>query len=1537
MQVMRSLSLPDGSTYYFTYDCDSSTGNTACSSPHSQTYYYGELTSVTLPSGGVVRYTYTMFTDAYGNRARWLNSRTAGSEYVSYTPAVITTCSSGSVGCKQQSTVQWASGSTVYTFTLNNGAWPTTIVTKNASGGTLSTVNNTWDFSQPCVLIGCHGNSYVRLLSQTTTIPVAGGTNITKKTSYTYDTPQKGNVTTVKEWKFYAGTSPTFPSVPDRATYVTYYSAGNIVNKPLKTTLCNNVGSDGDCPGGGSKIKQTIVTYDSYGGNLTLVSGASNHDDANYGTGVTARGNATQIQEWVSGTTNYLTTTRQYDTTGQMLKSIDPAGNATLFSYSDAGAFYTDNGSNPPVPYSPPQITNAYLTQITLPPVASGTMVVRRGYYFGSGKVAVETDQNGAQKFHHFMDSQDRPTGTTSPATNGNLMNALNGSVIAYPSVTEVDAYAPVGDSAPSSSCTSCRHSQVLIDSFGRKSTTSLANAAGGAIKSDTTYDNSGRVASQSHPYVSSSDPTYVFETFNYDAMGRTTAVTHPDGQSLRTAYAAYVANLGGVTTQQSSTSTYGYGYPLISADETGRQRQEWIDAFGKVIEVDEPSINTSTPGSGSLTIDLNSSQVSTTFDPCQQQGHGSCPQTAYNSGSISVTINGCTASTGWGPPPPTGPFTTQSIASSLGSSIAVSSCPVAATVNGSTLTMTALAGGASTNFSFTTSSTYSTGTCGTSQCFSGPAFYASPSSGSLSGGTGGISSSPLMTAYTYDAAGRLKQVSQGVQTRAFAYDGLGRPTSIITPEAGMDTLTYDSDSNCPVPNSFPGHLVKKLDARGIRTCFQYDALGRVTAKNYSNGQGSATYQYDQGGTAAFALGRLTKVIDTSGSETYTYDTAGSGRITQIKKVVGTTTYTTSYQYNTAGQITQIVYPSGRVVNEALDNIGRLSSVSDTKGGVTTPRANTYNYNNAQQVTAFNYGNGVTATLAYSPTRDQLTSLGYLKGTQTLFSLNYFYQNDSTYCPSGRSGNNGQIDCINDGVDSGRSVAYTYDALGRALTAVTNGSTGYPKWGLAWAYDRYGNRLSQTITAGSAYQNILSFANPGGAQTNHPDGMCFDSGGNLTAESGACPPAAPMYTYDAENRMAAYAGGSAATYVYDDNGRRVEKCLPNCSSPTSRTVYIFSAGKNIAEYDNGAAPGSPSREYIYSGGTLFATLAGATTTYHHHDLLSVRVSTNGDGNKVGEQGHLPYGEAWYTTNTWTKFIFTSYERDSESGNDFAMARYYHVRFGRFCSPDPLMGNTADPQSWNRYAYARDNPISNIDPSGFSWLSSFFKAIVNFFTGAFPSSPPTIVPTFPSPNESSVWDKLADAITPPMMPGGTPPFHLMGDAASDADGGGSGGPGWAGILDTAFNVLSGTRCNNVLPFSDLKEHAGKLHFFDARTSDSPDANKKASDINPGISSKTLYELTSGSASAAALTLPEKTSDGTFQSSDNIAVGSQWNGLHEDVQQATLVHEDWHALSKKNDEQLWDVAQSKGAVGVPGQGASPNITNWIVHGCPDQRQK
>jgi len=56
---------------------------------------------------------------------------------------------------------------------------------------------------------------------------------------------------------------------------------------------------------------------------------------------------------------------------------------------------------------------------------------------------------------------------------------------------------------------------------------------------------------------------------------------------------------------------------------------------------------------------------------------------------------------------------------------------------------------------------------------------------------------------------------------------------------------------------------------------------------------------------------------------------------------------------------------------------------------------------------------------------------------------------------------------------------------------------------------------------------------------------------------------------------------------------------------------------------------------------------------------------------------------------------------SESGLDFFGARYFSGAQGRFTSPDePLMDqHAADPQSWNLYAYARNNPLTNRDPNG----------------------------------------------------------------------------------------------------------------------------------------------------------------------------------------------------------------------------------------------
>ena len=95
------------------------------------------------------------------------------------------------------------------------------------------------------------------------------------------------------------------------------------------------------------------------------------------------------------------------------------------------------------------------------------------------------------------------------------------------------------------------------------------------------------------------------------------------------------------------------------------------------------------------------------------------------------------------------------------------------------------------------------------------------------------------------------------------------------------------------------------------------------------------------------------------------------------------------------------------------------------------------------------------------------------------------------------------------------------------------------------------------------------------------------------------------------------------------------------------------------------------------------------------------MSTNSSGTVVGEQGHFPYGESWYLNNSTTKWEFTTYERDAESANDYARARYNVNRLGRFSSPDPLPGSIADPQSLNRYSYVRSMPTMLTDPTGMS--------------------------------------------------------------------------------------------------------------------------------------------------------------------------------------------------------------------------------------------
>jgi len=159
-------------------------------------------------------------------------------------------------------------------------------------------------------------------------------------------------------------------------------------------------------------------------------------------------------------------------------------------------------------------------------------------------------------------------------------------------------------------------------------------------------------------------------------------------------------------------------------------------------------------------------------------------------------------------------------------------------------------------------------------------------------------------------------------------------------------------------------------------------------------------------------------------------------------------------------------------------------------------------------------------------------------------------------------------------------------------------------------------------------------------------------------------------------------------------------------------VFVYAAGQLIAEYST-AISQTPSVSY---------------TTADH--LGSPRVITNELGQVSSRRDFMPFGEELYagvggrTGDTGLKYSsnqddirqkFTGYQKDKETGLDFAEARMYENRFGRFTALDPLLasGKSSNPQTFNRFIYVGNNPVMITDPSGLDWYRQPIKDSVRF--------------------------------------------------------------------------------------------------------------------------------------------------------------------------------------------------------------------------------
>ena len=219
--------------------------------------------------------------------------------------------------------------------------------------------------------------------------------------------------------------------------------------------------------------------------------------------------------------------------------------------------------------------------------------------------------------------------------------------------------------------------------------------------------------------------------------------------------------------------------------------------------------------------------------------------------------------------------------------------------------------------------------------------------------------------------------------------------------------------------------------------------------------------------------------------------------------------------------------------------------------------------------------------------------------------------------------------------------------------------------------------------------------------------FAYDGAGNVTTDGSG-----NTFAYDGENRQTScVVAGTSSSYFYDGDGRRVKKIVG-----TVTTLFVYNAvGQMLAEYT------TPDPQPQAGGGVSYLTA---------DHLGSTRVVTNSTGGVKARHDYLPFGEEigvnvsgrttaiGYSLADGLRQKFTQKERDNESGLDYFGARYFASSQGRFTGADPydinferqgtrdpeeadaLFSNyIAQPQHWNHYSYALNNPLKYVDPDG----------------------------------------------------------------------------------------------------------------------------------------------------------------------------------------------------------------------------------------------
>lgn len=547
--------------------------------------------------------------------------------------------------------------------------------------------------------------------------------------------------------------------------------------------------------------------------------------------------------------------------------------------------------------------------------------------------------------------------------------------------------------------------------------------------------------------------------------------------------------------------------------------------------------------------------------------------------------------------------------------------------------------------------------------------------------------------------------------TTSFVRNGFGEAIQEVSPDRGTSTYYYDP----------AGRVSAIIDGRGQRIDVARDVLGRTTSKTPVGRPASevVSYVWDSASLAgSYNIGRLSSITDNATSVTrFKYDHRGNLIVKQ--QVVGTTaTANLAYSYDLSDRITQITYPSGRLVAYGRDSKGRVASVQTKATAATTAWTNVasgISYESFASLKTATLGN--TLSMANDWGNDgRLASkrLFVTSGGTNRSLLTYTYDNDDN------------ITNIANGVTAASSLAYSYDARERLSRTVAQTGTLRRE---DIAYDANGNRTAverrtaattvaatQTdIYAKTAGTNRLASIVSTGTATGTRS-ITYDARGNTASETR--PSSVSVSTaYDGHARLTSYTrtGQAAQANVYNGMDERViVSSTPSGGATTTRRFVYDPDGRVIGEYGTSATNVIAERIWMTPEISDAGMFGGDDGTGGYAPIAIVIGSTLRwvHGNHLG----VP---ATYNSNTGAAIATPAYTLPGFPGQFLTYTDLYYNKYrdydtstGRYIQGDPigLAGGS------NSYLYAMGNPVGYVDPMGLECLN-LFKRSENAWAGA----------------------------------------------------------------------------------------------------------------------------------------------------------------------------------------------------------------------------